>query len=226
MQGGIDDLYFALWWKRYRADSFIIGLVGLSANDFDESLLSGFFIGQIFDFLYVLGDLIHQVLIVRWYQLTAILIVYLFAVVGRQIVAGTEHIAGNGIQMADGKRQLGRAARLIIHIDFDLVGCIHLGGGDGELAAVQIHDGIGGRIIVDAFLNIFSDIIGQHNPPLFGFFAEHVDQVLRMALGGGLNGPGIDAVGTDADQAPAAAGAKRNDLVKCIQQKIPALVVD
>ena len=139
-------------------------------------------------------------------------------------MAGTENISGNRIQVADGERQLGGAADCVIHIHFDMIGRVYLRGGNRQLLAVQVHDGIGRRIIIDAFLGKFANIICENYPPFFGFLPGHLDQKLRVALGGCLYRPGINPVGPDTDQAPATAGAKRDDLVKGIQQKIPPAV--
>ena len=63
----------------------------------------------------------------------------------------------------------------------------------------------------------YYDIVCQNHPPFFGRLAELFDQILGVALGGCLDSPGIDSVGTDADQTSSAAGAEGNDLVKGIQ---------
>ena len=106
----------------------------------------------------------------------------------------------------------------------DIVGCIHLCGRDGQTLTVQIHHGVGPGIIIDAFLGIFADVVRENHASFFGRLAELFDEVLGVALGGRLDGPGIDSIGTDADQASAAAGAEGNDLVKGIQQEIPPAV--
>ena len=104
VQGRIDDFQMAFLGKGYLADGIIISIVHVFFDKFDESLFFGLTKINLFYFRDIFGYLIDQILIIRGYELPAVLIINLFAVIGRQIVAGAEHVSGNGVQIADGER--------------------------------------------------------------------------------------------------------------------------
>ena len=122
--------------------------------------------------------------------------------------------------------KLRRTSLVLEQVHLNFVGSVNGGGGRGQPGTVKIHDGVGNRFIIYSLLGVFSDIKGQHNTAFFGIITVLPDQIPGVTLGRCLNGPGVDPVGTDTDQSPAAAGAERDDLIKGIQQKIPFFRLD
>ena len=136
MQRRINDFQIPFPAKRYLADGIVIGVVNIFPDKLDETSFSGTIKINPFYLRNILGYLIDQILIIRRDKLTAILIIDFFAVIGRQVVAGTEHVSGNSVQIADGERQLRCASGRVVQIHVDLIGCVNLCGGDGQTLAV------------------------------------------------------------------------------------------
>ena len=78
-------------------DGVVEGVINIFTEDRNEAFFCGGIEINCFDVFDFLGHLIDQELIMRWDELTAILIVHFFAVVCRQVMAGTEHVSGYGI---------------------------------------------------------------------------------------------------------------------------------
>ena len=154
-------------------------------------------------------------------QLTAMLVVNLLAIVRGRIVAGAEHIPRDAVEVADGKRQLGGAARPVVDKDPYAVGGVDFRCGHHQVTAIQMADRIGPVAGVGRCFRESTDIIGQYNAPPAGLIPELFFQILGMALGRGLDGPGVDPVGANAHRAAPAPGAEGDDLVEGIQEKIP-----
>ena len=89
-----------------------------------------------------------------------------------------------------------------------------------ELMKENIED-VGRHVIhdLDRYLNTLGTIASI--TPLLGLLTILSDEILGVALGRCLYGPGVDPVRADTDQSPAPAGAEGDHLIKRIQQKIP-----
>ena len=114
-----------------------------------------------------------------------------------------------------------RAPGTIKDIHLYTVGCVHCRCRFCQLWPVQIHDRISKAVVIHSSLSVFPHIIAEHHPSFLRLFSMLVDEILGMALGGGLDGPGIDPIGTNANQPSPTAGTKGNDLIKRVQQEIP-----
>ncbi len=226
VQRGIKNLQPALRRKRHGGDGRVVGAVDLRAHDRDPPAAAGLIEPQALDRAHVAGDLVHEDLVVRRDELAAVLVIDFLAVVRRQVVAGAEHVAGDGLQMTDGEREFRRAAHAVEEMDLDAVGGVDLGRGPGQLPAVEVPDGVGDLVGVDPLLAVGADVEGHDDPAALGLRAVNFQEVLRMPLGRCLNGPGVDAVRPDADRSPAAAGAERDHLVEGVQQQLPFAGLD
>ena len=217
MQRRVNDFQRPFVGQRHAAGRLVVGRIHPVAHKFKQAFFAGGIEGHRFNLFDVGGHFVDQELIVGGDQLPAILVIDLFSVVGGQVVTGAEHVPRDGVEIPDGKRKLGCAADGLKQINLYSVGRIYGGSGFGQGQSVEIHDRIGKRVVVYSFLSVFADIKGQHHPALPGRLTILIDEILAVALGRGLDGPGVDAVGADAHQPPAASGAEGDNLVEGIQ---------
>ncbi len=221
VQRGIHDGKIPRCRERDRAHGRLVGAVDLLADENDAALRAGLIEGQAPDLPHVRRDLVDQGLVVGRDELAAVLVVDLFAVVGRQVVAGTEHVAGDRFQMPDGEGELRRAAGGLEQEHPDPIGGVDLGCGPRQRPSVEVFYRVGPVVGVDPLLSVAAHVEGQHHPALLRLLPELREQELRVSLGGGLDGPGVDPVGADADRAPAAPSPEGDHLVERIQQDLP-----
>jgi hypothetical protein len=192
----------------------MIGLVHFTADRRQQPFLTRFIQVHGPDSGDLAGHLVHQVLVVGRDELAAVLVVYFFAIVRGQVVAGRKHAPGNGTQVADGKREFRGAAGAVEQVHLDAVGRVDPGRRFGQLPAVQVFHRVGPVRVVAPGIGESAHIVGQHQPARFGRLALGLDQVLAVPLGRCLDGPRVDAVGANPHQSPPAAGAEGDHLIE------------
>ena len=125
MQWRIDNFQIAIFGQRDRVHCLVIGLIDFFTDIFQQPFVSGFIDGKSFYLRDIFRYLVHQSLVIRRDQLPAESIIHFFTVISRQIVTGTEHVAGDSIEMPNRKGKLRRGPDGLKHINLEVICRIH-----------------------------------------------------------------------------------------------------